>query len=132
MKKCSYCGKEYPDDTAVCPLDGESLSLPAERKKVTGVWRGVYGYGPQDSQPGFVPAAFTLKLKQGWTSHFTGSVTEDAPPGNPGTGTLDGYFSHPKIEFTKQMPVGQVIKEDGTRITVREHLIESIRLTNSG
>jgi hypothetical protein len=21
MKKCSYCGAEYPDDTAVCPID---------------------------------------------------------------------------------------------------------------
>jgi hypothetical protein len=25
MKKCSYCGKEYPDDDAVCPLDQGSL-----------------------------------------------------------------------------------------------------------
>jgi hypothetical protein len=23
MKKCSYCGKEYPDDVAVCPVDGQ-------------------------------------------------------------------------------------------------------------
>lgn len=122
MKKCAYCGKEYPDEATVCPLDGEALA--AGRRIVTGVWRGVYGYGPRDSQPGFVPAAFTLKLKQGWTSHFTGSVTEDAPPDTPGTGTIDGYFSHPTIEFTKQMPVGHVIKEDGTRITLREHLIE--------
>ena len=123
MKKCPYCGKEYPDEVTVCPMDGESLS--GERKKVTGVWRGVYGYGPREKLPGFVPAAFTLKLKQGWTSHFTGSVTEDAPPGTPGTGTIDGYFSHPTIEFTKQMPMGYVIKEDGTRITLREHLIEN-------
>jgi hypothetical protein len=123
MKKCPYCGKEYPDEVTVCPMDGEPLS--GERKKVTGVWRGVYGYGPREKLPGFAPAAFTLKLKQGWTSHFTGSVTEDAPPGTPGTGTIDGYFSHPTIEFTKQMPVGYVIKDDGTRIILRENLIES-------
>lgn len=91
MKKCPYCGKEYPDEATVCLLDGEALS--GERKKVTGVWRAVYGYGLREKLPGHVPAAFTLKLKQGWTSHFTGSVTEDAPPGTPGTGTIDGYFS---------------------------------------
>jgi hypothetical protein len=123
MKKCPYCGKEYPDEIAVCPMDGESLS--GERKKVTGVWRGVYGYGAREKLPGLVSAAFTLRLKQGWLSHFTGAVTEDAPPGMPGTGTIDGYFSPPAIEFTKQMPVGYVIKEDGTRITLREHLIEN-------
>ena len=124
MKKCPYCGKENPDDATVCLQDGESLALSAERKKVTGVWRGVYGYGPHEKEPGFGSAAFTLKLKQGWTSHFTGSVTEDAPQGTPGTGTLDGYFSPPTIEFTKQMPVGYVITEDGARVTLREYLIE--------
>ena len=25
MKKCTYCGKEYPDDATTCPIDGESL-----------------------------------------------------------------------------------------------------------
>src|ERR1700728_1706951 len=28
MKKCSYCGTEYPDDTIVCPLDQTALSPP--------------------------------------------------------------------------------------------------------
>ncbi len=122
MKKCPHCGKEYPDETAICPMDGESLSKP--RKKATGVWRGVYGYGPREKLPGFVPTAFTLKLKQGWTAHFTGSVTEDAPQGMPGVGSVDGYFNYPTIEFTKQMPVGYFIKEDGSQITLREYLIE--------
>jgi len=125
MKKCSFCGNEYPDAVAVCPADGEPLHDPlARRKKVTGVWRGVYGYGPREKRPGCTPVAFTLKLKQGWTSHFTGSVTDDAPLGAPGIGTIDGYFSHPSFEFTKQMPVGRIIKEDGTRISLREHFIE--------
>ncbi len=126
MKKCPYCGKEYSDETTACLIDGELLDCPAaDRKKVTGVWRGVYGYGPREKAPGFGPVAFTLKLKQGWlTTHFTGAVTEDAPSGTPGTGTVDGFFEHPSIEFTKQMPVGYVIKEDGTRITLREYLIE--------
>jgi hypothetical protein len=26
MKKCPYCGTEYPDDTVVCPLDQTALS----------------------------------------------------------------------------------------------------------
>jgi hypothetical protein len=25
MKKCTYCGKEYPDDTTVCALDEQPL-----------------------------------------------------------------------------------------------------------
>ena len=125
MKTCPYCGKKYPDDATVCAIDGQSLSEPAAgRKKVSGIWRGVYGYGPREKQPGFGPVAFTLRLKQGWTAHFAGSVTEDAPQGMPGTGTIDGYFQHPSFEFTKQMPVGYVIKEDGTQITLRERLAE--------
>ena len=26
MKKCTYCGKEYPDDADACPIDGNSLA----------------------------------------------------------------------------------------------------------
>ena len=125
MNRCSYCGKTYPDEVAICPVDGQSLSGPmAARKKITGVWRGCYGFGPRGNRPGFGPVTFTLKLKQGWTSHFTGSVTEDAPAGMPGTGTVDGYFDYPGFEFTKQMPVGYVIEEDGSRKTLRESLVD--------
>src|ERR1017187_9014230 len=96
MKTCSYCGKQYPDDATVCPADGETLPGSFEdRKKVTGVWRGIYGYGQRGEQPGLGPVAFTLKLKQGWLAHFDGSVTEDAPQGNPYAGTVDGYFNSP-------------------------------------
>jgi hypothetical protein len=124
MKTCSYCGKQYPDDATVCAADGETLpGSVADRKKVTGCWRGVYGYGQREKQPGLGPVAFTLKLKQGWLAHFEGSVTEDAQRGNPDAGTVDGYFNSPVIEFTKQMPVGYVIGADGGRRTLREHLL---------
>lgn len=124
MKTCSYCGKQYPDETTICPADGELLPGSVEdRKKVTGVWRGVHGFGQQENQPGKGPVTFTLKLKQGWMAHFEGSVTEDASPGNAEAGTVDGYFNSPKIEFTKQMPVGYVIEADGSRKTFREHLL---------
>lgn len=124
MKKCSYCGRAYPDDATTCAIDGEALpGLTPERKKVTGVWRGTYGYGKRDTLAGMKPVRFTLKLKQGWLSHFTGSVTEDAPQGIPGTGIIDGYFGAPTIEFTKQMPVGYVSQPDGGRITLREHIL---------
>jgi hypothetical protein len=26
MKKCSYCGKEYPDEATICEMDGEALA----------------------------------------------------------------------------------------------------------
>jgi hypothetical protein len=127
MKKCPYCGKEYPDEVSVCAIDGEALSdgsdAVANRKKISGVWRGVYGYGPQNHREWMKPVGFTLKLKQGWLDHFTGSVTEDAPDGMPGTGAVDGYYKLPQIEFTKQMPVGYVFGSDGKRQTLREYLV---------
>jgi hypothetical protein len=124
MKKCSYCGKEYADDATVCAIDGESLSGSVEsRKKVTGVWRGVYGYEATGQFAGRKPVPFTLKLEQGWLGHFTGTVTEDAPEGIPGTGIIDGYFESPTIEFTKQMPVGYAIVPNGKPITMRQFLI---------
>lgn len=89
MKKCSYCGREYPDDATTCAIDGETLpGLTSDRKKVTGVWRGIYGYGKRDTLAGMKPVRFTLRLKQGWLSHFTGLVTEDAPDGIPAQGLL--------------------------------------------
>jgi hypothetical protein len=124
MKKCPYCGKEYPDEVSVCAIDGNALSdgVPT-RTKVSGVWRGVYGFGPRNHEDWMKPVGFTLKLKQGWLERFTGSVTEDAPEGTPGVGKVDGYFKISRIEFTKQMPVGYVIGSDGKRQTLREYLI---------
>jgi hypothetical protein len=129
MKKCSYCGKEYPDNATVCAIDGEVLeskvleSSGGERKGVTGVWRGVYGYSESKRLAGMGAVAFTLKLKQGWTAHFTGSVTEDHPRGMPGMGAVDGYFKSPTIEFTKQMPVGYITGRNGILKTLREFII---------
>jgi hypothetical protein len=31
MKKCTYCGKEYPDDAAVCPTDQQPLEILVHR-----------------------------------------------------------------------------------------------------
>lgn len=108
----------------ICTVDGESLSGSVlDRKKVTGIWRGVYGYGEHKKLAGIGQVAFTLKLKQGWMEHFTGSVTEDAPQGMPGTGIVDGYFKPPTIEFTKQMPVGYIIKPEGPRMTLRKYFL---------
>jgi hypothetical protein len=35
MKKCSYCGKEAPDDATVCPLDGKPVVDPTAPPKPT-------------------------------------------------------------------------------------------------
>jgi hypothetical protein len=36
MKSCSYCGKEYADDTIVCPLDGQPvIEKDKSSKKIT-------------------------------------------------------------------------------------------------
>ena len=124
MKTCPYCGIGYPDDVAVCVTDGRALVGGNDSlQKVTGVWRGVYGFGTVQELAGMKTAAFTLKLKQGWTSHFTGSVAEDPPRGVPGIGVIEGYFSLPKIEFTKRMPVGYLARPDGVLVTLRDYII---------
>ena len=93
-------------------------------KKVTGTWRGTYSYDPSEHLPNRVPVPFTLVLKQGWFGHFTGSVTDDEVSGMPGTGVIDGYFSFPKIEFKKFMPVCWVAMSDGRRGPLRQFLSE--------
>ena len=130
MKKCPYRGQEYPDEATECAIDHTALISGVEREKVTGVWRGVYGYAERREAAGIPPAHFTLKLKQGWTSHFSGSVTEDPPNGFPETGTIDGYFGSPIIDFTKRMPVGYILETDGTRRTLRDFLAAAGRTSN--
>jgi len=93
-------------------------------KKVTGIWRGTYAYDPSELMPQRAPVAFTLTLKQGWFGRFTGSVTDDATNGMPGVGAVVGYFSFPRLEFTKRMPVFYVATPDGRTITLREYLSE--------
>jgi len=117
MKTCPKCGKPYSDDTLICIIDGQTLDLPVTRRSVRGVWRGVYGYETGKN------VSFTLKLQQGWFGHFTGTVTDDAPDGVPGTGTIDGYFGWPEIDFTKQMPTSYVRDSKGGLMTMREALI---------
>ena len=81
MKNCPYCGKEYPNDVAVCVTDGNTLLGGNEiREKVTGVWRGVYGIGKTQGLEEMRSVSFTLKLKQGWATHFTGSVVKPLVP----------------------------------------------------
>jgi len=124
MKKCPYCGEEYSDNVTVCAVDGQSLNDPAEtRTKVTGVWRGVYGFETADGSAGCMVIRFTLRLKQGWMEHFTGTINEDPPEGMPGNGMIEGYFDFPTIEFRKQMPISYTTTPDGRLITLREKLI---------
>ena len=92
-------------------------------KKVTGTWRGTYSYDAVEQIPQLVPVPFTLTLKQGWFGRFTGTVT-DGPGGMPDTGAVDGSFSYPRIEFTKQMPVCYVATPDGRNVPLRQFLIE--------
>jgi hypothetical protein len=33
MKSCEYCGKEYADNVAVCPVDGQPVINPAEKQR---------------------------------------------------------------------------------------------------
>ncbi len=33
MKTCEYCGKQYPDDVAVCPIDGRPVINPADKQR---------------------------------------------------------------------------------------------------
>ena len=93
-------------------------------KKVTGTWKGTYSYQPVEHIPNLDPVAFTLTLKQGWFGRFKGTVTDDGLGGMPGTGFIEGHFSFPCIEFTKQMPICHVATPNGRSITMREYLKE--------
>lgn len=93
-------------------------------KKVTGVWRGSYGYEAPEQLANRDSVTFTLTLKQGWFGRFTGSVTDDDSGGMPGVGAIEGHFSYPHIEFTKRMPVCYIVAPDGRAITLREYLTE--------
>jgi len=35
MKSCEYCGKQYDDDIAVCPIDGQPVTSQEERQEKT-------------------------------------------------------------------------------------------------
>ena len=93
-------------------------------RKVSGTWRGTYSYDPVEHIPKLEPVPFSLTLKQGWFGRFTGSVTDGGRGSMPGTGVIEGYFSFPRIEFTKRMPVCYVVTPDGRNVTLREFLIE--------
>ena len=49
MKRCSFCGKEYPDDLTVCPIDWRPL-VPAQKQRSS------------IPQPGTAPTSFIVKL----------------------------------------------------------------------
>ena len=91
-------------------------------KKVTGIWRGSYGYSQPDTLAKRERVSFTLTIKQGWFGRFAGTVSEDAPGGMPGTGLVEGFFDFPRVEFTKQMPVGYVLSPEGRQVSVRDYL----------
>src|SRR6266404_5280975 len=94
-------------------------------KKITGTWHGTYAYEPTELTAKRQPVPFTLILKQAWFGRFTGSVTEQDPaPGVSGIGAIEGYFSFPRIEFRKRMPVCYVALSDGRSIGLREYLTE--------
>jgi len=93
-------------------------------KKVTGTWQGTYSYEPVEQIPKLDSVPFTLTIKQGWFGRFTGTVTDGGPRGMPGTGIIKGYFSFPRIKFTKRMPVCYVATPDGRAIAMREYLAE--------
>lgn len=91
-------------------------------KKVTGTWKGTYGYDLLEQTAKLEPVTFTLAVKQGWFGRFSGTVTEDGPHGMPGIGVVAGYFYFPRIEFTKRMPVCCVGMPDGRIVTLQEFL----------
>lgn len=57
MKKCSYCGAEYPDDTVMCAIDHAPFEQPAEPPTFLKLKEVEYRFrqlSPQDRQRDFV------------------------------------------------------------------------------
>ena len=56
MKKCTYCGKEYPDNTAVCAIDAEPLEAVKPPSPLPSPFAGQHNTAPiaqqeSDTQP---------------------------------------------------------------------------------
>jgi len=105
-------------------LGGQARGLMNKLKRVTGTWQGIYDHDPSERIPKPQPVPFTLTLKQGWFGHFTGTVSDDPARGTPGMGVIDGWFSFPRIEFIKRMPVFCLVTTDGGSVTLRDYLAQ--------
>jgi hypothetical protein len=70
MKKCSYCGAEYPDDAAVCPVDQTPFASPTEVS-----WSCPKGLRPvlRYGAPIFIVVLLYF-LSFGVVRHFTGTI----------------------------------------------------------
>jgi hypothetical protein len=45
MKKCSYCGAEYPDDAVVCAIDHTALDSPPPSREEKHSGLGIASFG---------------------------------------------------------------------------------------
>src|SRR6516162_1977129 len=59
MKRCSYCGKHYPDDEAVCAVDATPLDMLPEPSSPQ-VAAATAPQAPKALLPGVVPARGAL------------------------------------------------------------------------
>ena len=91
-------------------------------KKISGTWRGFYDYLKPESLATTGRVPFTLVIKQGWFWRFAGTVTEEQPLGMPGNGRVEGYFSFPRVEFTKRMPVGYFRSGEGDQVSMTDYV----------
>jgi hypothetical protein len=72
MKKCSYCGAEYPDDAVVCPIDQTPFASPIE-----GNWSCAKSLKPvlRYGVPIFI-VVFSYFLSFGLVRHFSGTIVD--------------------------------------------------------
>src|SRR6185436_20149698 len=93
--------------------------------QLTGKWRGTYAYGPRYGAAAGKFVAFELDLKQTLLGFFWGHVRDDPATGLMEQGKIRGRVSGNSIWFWKMMPVGRMVLDDGTTITMREMYVRT-------
>ena len=97
-----------------------------QKPLLVGPWRGTYSYDDPEMRR-HAPAGvgfelhLTQTLWQRFWGRFTGHVTDDAPLGVPGKGSIRGRCSGRRVRFTKLLPECYAANFDG-QMSLRELL----------
>ena len=91
MKRCEYCGQEFPDEVTVCPVDGNSVVAFDPRPDLPpGAAMSIAAFGVLSTFSGVGAAWIVVSTIARVLNHFSAS-----PPANPFAGRPgDGFIAN--------------------------------------